>query len=127
MKMRAIVPAVVLASLCGCATVPQTPIAATPSCTTDADCTAKWAAARTFVLEHAQMKIETYSADFLQTYNPPEYGIQLAASVNKEPITGGGYMIHAKFWCNNLFSCSENPRAALDGFNRYVAGISAPN
>jgi len=108
-------------ALAGCQTVPEAPIASTPICRSDADCATKWAAARTYVLAHAQMKIETYSTDFLQTYNPPEYGTQLAARVNKAPMPGGEFRIEAEFWCNNLFGCSESPRQVLDGFNRAVA------
>lgn len=89
----------------------------------------KWAAARTFVLEHAGYKIQTYSPDFLQTFSPGEYDADLAAEVNKEPIPGGGYRIVAKFWCNNLFGCNPNQWTTLDAFNRYVASVggSLPN
>jgi hypothetical protein len=107
----------------GCATAPSTPIAATPTCTSDKDCEVKWAAARSYVLAHADMKIQTYSSDFLQTYNPPEYGTQIAAEVNKEPQAAGVYRISAKFWCNNLFGCSTPPRQLLDSFNRTVAAV----
>ncbi len=53
--------------LAGCASQPtasQAPIS--PTCAV-ADCEVKWAAARTFVINHAGMKLQTYSADYMQT------------------------------------------------------------
>jgi hypothetical protein len=108
-------------ALGGCATTPQAPLAPAPTCSTEADCTAKWAAARTFVLSHAGYKIETYSADFLQTFNPGEGDTQLAATVNKAPLPGGGYAIQATFFCGNVFGCTPSARDTLDQFNKAVA------
>jgi hypothetical protein len=114
------------AALAGCVTMPAEPIAAAPTCMTDADCSVKWAAARTFVLSHAGYKIQTYSTDYLETYNSVDTSTDLAAQVNREPLPGGGYQITGRFWCANIFGCVPGARETLDGFNRYVASIGAP-
>jgi hypothetical protein len=94
----------------------------TPTCSTDADCTVKWGAARTFVLAHTVYKIQTYSPDFMQTFSPAaDDAFNLAAEVNREPLPGGGSRIVAKFWCGPRWDCSENQGKLLDEFNRTVA------
>ena len=100
---------------------PQKPIAPAPVCSGAAQCTAEWAEARTFVLQNAGYKIQTYSADFMQTYNPMGESPSLAAQVNMQPLAGGAYKIVASFWCDNLFGCVPNQWDTLDAFNRSVA------
>lgn len=81
-----------------------------------------WGVARTFVLAHAGMKIQTYGADFLETFNSPDMSV--AARVNMVPLPGGARRIEAAFWCGNMFGCYEGPRALLDQFNRTVSAAS---
>jgi hypothetical protein len=101
---------------------PTPPVTPAPTCSTDADCTVKWAAARTFVLAHASYKMQTYSTDFFQTFNPaPDDPRGLGAQVNKEPLPGGGNAITAKFYCGSQWDCSANASKVLDEFNRTVA------
>jgi hypothetical protein len=107
--------------LAACATVPQQPATPAPVCSGKAECTAEWAEARTFVLSHAAYKIQTYSRDFLQTFNPSEDSPQLAASVNKQPMPGGRYKIVGSFWCDNIFGCIPDPTTTLNAFNQAVA------
>jgi hypothetical protein len=83
----------------------------------------KWSAARTFLLAHAGYKLQTYSPDFMETFNPIGYDTSLAVQVNKAPLLGGSYEIQAKFFCANIFACYPDPRATLDQFNRTVAAI----
>jgi len=110
-------------ALTGCASTPPRPIeiGPTPTCSTETDCAAKWSAARTYVLQHAGMKIQTYSTDFLETYNSTDWSV--AAQVNKQPLPGGGYAIVARFGCGSGWNCIENPRAVLAGFNETVASV----
>jgi hypothetical protein len=122
--MRLSVIVAVLA-LAGCATVPQAPIAASPTCATDADCAIKWAAARTFVLDHSAYRVQTYSADYLNTFGPANNEPGLAMQINKAPIAGGAYVIDARFGCGNMFGCIPNARLTLDQFNRTVAAAGA--
>ncbi len=105
--------------LAGCASQPtasQAPIS--PTCTV-ADCEVKWAAARTFVINHAGMKLQTYSADYMQTYSPVGGSTALGAEVNKQPIPGG-YAIVAKFWCDNPFGCFPKADETLREFTAAV-------
>lgn len=81
----------------------------------------KWAAARTYVLNTAGYRMQTYSADFMQTYPAVGGKTEIAAEVNRQPAPGGGYAIVAKFWCDNPFGCFPNQWDALDGFNKAVA------
>ncbi len=103
------------------ADAPQTPIAPAPICAGTPQCTAEWAEARTFVLQNAGYKIQTYSPDFMQTYNPSGESPSLAAQVNMQPLAGGSYKLVASFWCDNLFGCIPNQWKTLDSFNLAVA------
>ena len=122
-KSTAILAALTLAACA--APGPVKPIAPAPVCSTQAQCTTEWAEARTFVLDHAGFKIQTYSRDFLQIYNATGDSPSLAASVNKQPLAGGAYKIVASFWCDNIFGCIPNQRTTLDQFNRVVAAADA--
>ena len=113
---------ILAAAVAGCATTgAPVAIAPTPICSSDAQCTAEWDAARTFVIEHAGYKIQTYSRDFFQTYNASDESTSLAAIVNREPDGRGRYKIVAAFACDNLFGCIPHRAQALDAFNRAVA------
>ena len=109
--------------LAGCAVTPtyQGPIAAAPVCASPAQCAAEWNEARTFVVNNAGYKIETYSPDFMQTYNSVGESPLLAATVNKQPLPGGRFKIAASFWCDNSLGCFPDPRATLNAFNKAVA------
>ncbi len=111
------------AMLSGCATTgaPTVPVAAAPVCTSAAQCSAEWAAARTFVVQNAGYRIQTYSRDFMQTYNASGESPDLAAEVNMQPAGNGAYKIAASFWCDNLIGCIPNQWKTLDAFNRAVA------
>lgn len=110
----------------GCATPQsQTPIAEAPTCSAQADCDLKWAVARSFVLSHSGFKFQTYTSDFMETFNPTGGAVQLGARVNREPQPNGTFKIAAAFWCDNVFGCVPNARETLDQFNRTVAGAPA--
>lgn len=115
--------------LAGCAAIPKTPFsgapsAPTPTCTAAADCDAKWAAARTFLLSHTSYKIQNDSVDRLETFNPSEVSDGLRANVSKLIQPDGSYAIEAKFWCNNLIECSPSADKTLEQFNRTVAAAA---
>ncbi len=101
----------------------DTPPAPVPTCVTDAECSAKWAAARTFVLDTAGYKMQTYFPDFLETYNSVGYSVDLAAQVNKAPNPAGGYFIRENFWCSNLISCTPNAAKTLNRFNATLNAV----
>ncbi len=109
----------------GCATAPTTPIAPAPVCSGPAQCRAEWDAARTFVINHAGYKIQTYSRDFMQTYNATNDSPSLAVIVNKQPDGAGRYKIVASFACDNFIGCVPNQWTTLDKFNRVVSAAGA--
>jgi hypothetical protein len=84
-----------------------------------------WSAARSWVLSHAGTKIQTYGADYFDTYNPIPNSPALAAQVSKDALGSGKYKIGAKLWCDNMFGCQPNAWQALLDFNRTVnqAGV----
>lgn len=114
-----------LASLAGCAGIAsRSDIAAaqaeSPTCRSDKDCKKKWALARTFVINNASFKFQTYTEDFMETYNSTDSSTKLAARVNKEP-SGDNFRLVATFWCANIFGCSSNPLDTIRSFNTYVS------
>jgi hypothetical protein len=102
----------------------------TPMCYSPETCEAAWAAARTWIQQNAGFKLQTYSSDFMETYNPTNSSPELAASVSKEPIGGGKYQLTIKLWCDNMFGCQPNEKVAHATFNQFVneriAKISMP-
>ena len=132
MRSLLIIPLVVL--LAGCANKQSGPLQAEyqrtiPKCSEQRDCELKWAAARSWVLGNAGLKIQNYSGDFIETYNPPPNSPLLAARILKEPAVAGGYEIKVELWCNNVFGCVPAIGPAKVDFNRKVgsAGIPANN
>jgi hypothetical protein len=123
MKPRVIGILAICTVLPGCMSGPPIDVGAAPTCSSEAQCTVMWAQARTFVLAHAGMKIQTYTADFLQTFNSTDTSI--AATVNKEPDQGGVYRIAATFGCGNPFGCVPNPYELLREFNSEVAAAGS--
>lgn len=113
--------AAVALSACVANPVYRGPIAPAPVCAGKAQCAAEWNEARTFVINNAGYKIETYSRDFLQTYNSVDESTALDATVNKQPLPGGRFKIAASFGCDNSLGCFPDPRATLNAFNKAVA------
>jgi hypothetical protein len=120
-----LVSSILLNACAGGAQPDQTPIAATPTCSNPAECDAKWAAARSFVLSHSGYKFQTYTNDFMDTFNPSDGAVQLGAQVNREPQPDGTTRIVAKFWCDNIFGCSPPVRQTLDQFNQALNAVKA--
>jgi hypothetical protein len=91
-----------------------------PTCEGADDCKAKWDAAQLWVVKNAGYKIQTATDVVIETYNPTESGVELAARVTKEPLGGGKYKILVRLWCNNIFGCSPNAHQAALAFNKAV-------
>jgi len=99
-----------------------------PYCYSKPDCTAKWAAARNWVQNNASVKIQIYSDDLIETYNPSPNSPKIAARVTKEPnatsTTGDqSYYFGIKVWCNNIFGCIPTADESILSFNNYVSSI----
>lgn len=91
-----------------------------PVCVGERDCAAKWDAAQLWVVRNAGFKIQTANNVLIQTFNPTNHSIYLAATITKEPQGGGRYRILAQFGCANMFGCKPDPAQAIVDFNRYV-------
>lgn len=96
-----------------------------PMCYGKKDCEVKWAAARRWVLENSNRKIQIYSDDLIETYNPEKNSIFLAARITKEPVGAEGeYYIVPNVWCDNwIFGCTPKKADALMDFNNYVNSV----
>ena len=114
-------------ALSGCVTAPTiTPQQQTeinkniPMCFSKKECEAKWAVARKWVLNNCTTKIQIYSDDLIETFNPPAHSPELAARIIKEPAGNNAYAILATIWCNNMFGCVPSKYEALMDFNNNV-------
>lgn len=117
--------------LAGCAAAPaersaQREVFETrPICTTDKQCEAMWAAARDFVSARCGMKIQHYSADYIETYNSPSDSGNIACRVTKTPERAGGYSIHILAGCGFFLYCSGSPARLMLEFNQHVSAAGA--
>lgn len=128
MKNKVFIPILLFTflSITGCATITPKQQAkmneTVPMCFEEKDCEAKWAAARRWVLNNISRKIQIYSDDLIETYNPAPQSTLLAARVVKEPNPRGhgGYFISASVWCDNPIGCHPKKVDAIVSFNNYV-------
>ena len=127
--MRSAIALIAAAVLAGCATVPdpaaeqQAALLASsvPTCKEAKECEVKWAAARDWVIDHAGMKLQNIQPDYMDTYNPPDSGTELAVMVRKKPQADGSYKIVARVWCDNWIGCIPmTPTDATLDFDRTV-------
>lgn len=87
----------------------------------------KWAAGRRFVLQHSARKIQTMTADFMETYNPAPDDPGLAWRVSKEPSADDKtFQIVAQAWCDNLFGCVPDAMQTMQRFNFEVTRAWRP-
>jgi hypothetical protein len=77
-----------------------------PKCSEQRECEGMWAAARNWVSTTCEMKIQTMTDSFIETYNSP--GSQTACRVTKDPEPGGGYAFHVIMSC--VYGCSTFPQ-----------------
>ena len=94
-----------------------------PMCSGERDCDVKWAAARKWVLNNAGRKIQIYSDDLIETYNPAKNSPSIAVRINKEPTGNGANFITIAVWCNNMFGCVPKKADAIMDFNNYINSV----
>jgi len=114
-----------LVILSGCVTISSQEQAAInesiPVCNGEIDCDAKWAAARRWVSDNTNLKIQISSDNLIETQKPDKNSSSLAARITKEPSRIPGlYEIVANVWCDNNFGCEPQRVDALMDFNKYV-------
>ena len=118
----------------GCATFTpqqkQTWNQTVPMCYRESDCEAKWSAARNWVQNNSGYKIQIYTTDLIETYNPSQSSPKIAVRITKQPLSTSmegnkSYAIAIKVWCNNIFGCVPSTDDAIIGFNKYVNAAQA--
>ena len=108
------------------ATVPAEIAASTPVCVEQRECEAMWSAARAWVNSTCDMKIQTITDSYIETYGPAGSSTNVACRVTKDPRPAGGYWIRAVAACANPFGCNTDTRKAVLNFNRTVDAAGAP-
>jgi hypothetical protein len=92
-----------------------------PVCNGEIECAAKWAAAKSWVLNNAKSEIQLISDDLIETTEPAKNSSSLAARITKEPTRIVGlYKIDAKVWCDSIWGCTPKRADAILDFNHYV-------
>jgi type IV pilus biogenesis protein CpaD/CtpE len=124
--MRTVIAALTTALLSGC--VSQQSVDAErrfketiPTCVAEKECELKWSAARRWLLDNSTMKLQHYTADLMETFNPVQEGI--GGRVIKEPVDAESYRIVVDVWCGG-FSCFGSMTKLKQSFNDYVAGTA---
>lgn len=132
MTPRTLAPLLAAAMLAGCQTyqtmteIPPEPVPGpTPTCSSSAECDAKWSAARLYLIHLGGNRIDRDTADYIFTANTND--ASLSAQVTREPVSAGVYRIVAVFGCygaSNAKGClPTSPQAALARFNSALNAI----
>ena len=103
----------------------QTPI----TCASPAACDAAWSRAVSWLVQNSHWKIQTQTADLIQTYGPVGDGMESAYpgfTVSKVRSDSGGATIQIVVGCLNVFGCVPGPLAAKAAFGRAVRGEVQP-
>ena len=96
-----------------------------PTCSSEAECERKWAAARNWILSNADMKIQHITSDYIETFNGSSRngGIigDMSARVTKNPLGNGVYAIRIETWCSFKLGCSpgkyETEKSFIEAVN----------
>lgn len=97
--------------------------ASVPTCKSQKECEAKWAAARQWVIDNASYKIQHFTDDYIETFNPMRNNSNIAVRVIKEQISQNHYRIVIKAWCGKKSGCKDKVRQVMLDFNRYVNAV----
>lgn len=91
-----------------------------PSCSSQRQCDAAWAAARQWVTQNCGMKIQNYSDDYIETYNSVGDATKTSCQVTKNPQPSGVNSINIRISCANMFVCVPDQYQSVIEFNKYV-------
>ncbi|MED6332155.1 MAG: hypothetical protein VX605_01285, partial [Pseudomonadota bacterium] len=92
-----------------------------PTCTTESDCSQKWAAARIWVLENSNFAIRSESNERIMATSNITTSSGQGVTVNRMS-TGTGYQILVSVECFNSFGCPGMLDAQID-FNRTLNAV----
>lgn len=91
-----------------------------PTCESDKECAAKWAAARRWVLDNCSFKLQHITDDFLETYNSTDYASTgMWCRVTKSPVSDTAYRIEVETGINNAFAFGK-AESQRQWFNDFV-------
>ena len=94
-----------------------------PSCSTDAECDSKWAAARTWTLQNSDFNIRGESDTRIYASSNIASQSGIGVIVTKVPIGSGGFQLVANLKCFSAYSCPELWGMKVD-FNNTINGTS---
>jgi hypothetical protein len=118
-NIKSIFIAFLFALTAGCATSAPAPDlrATVPVCSNARQCEAMWSAARDWVASSCEMKIQTMSDGYVETFN--SIGTAHACRATRDPDPAGdGYAFHILVGCANPFMC--NAVGYVQAFQRGV-------
>ncbi|MDE9545381.1 PDZ domain-containing protein [Xenorhabdus bovienii] len=91
-----------------------------PTCASEKQCNAGWAAAREWVNQNCGMKIQHYSDSYMETYNTLGNSTNTACQVTKSPHPNGFSSINIRVSCSNFIRCVPDQYESVIEFNKYV-------
>ncbi|MEN4831741.1 PDZ domain-containing protein [Pantoea vagans] len=91
-----------------------------PTCASQKQCDAAWSAARQWVTQNCGMKIQNYSADYIETYNSLPNSASTACQVAKNLQPNGVSTLNITVSCGNMFGCVPNQVDSVLAFNKFV-------
>ncbi|MFT7471059.1 MAG: hypothetical protein ACI8XU_000954 [Kiritimatiellia bacterium] len=94
-----------------------------PACNSDAECTRKWAVARTWTLENSDFSIRGESDTRINASSNIISQSGIGVIVNKVANGSDGFQIVAELECFSAYSCPEIWDLRI-GFNHTVNGAS---
>jgi hypothetical protein len=96
-----------------------------PTCSTEAECSAKWDAAQLWVASYIPRRIATATNVLIQTYGSAN--TDTAATVMKQPsTTSGTYRLVITTYCGNIFACFPDSWQSALAFNRAIGSVPVP-
>lgn len=92
-----------------------------PSCSSDAECSRKWAAARAWIVGNSDYPIQGDSDTRIYASNALNTMSGVGVIVDRVAISDGGYQIVADMECFSAYNCPDLWDRMVD-FNRTVNG-----
>lgn len=92
-----------------------------PVCASQKQCDTAWSATRQWINQNCGMKIQNYSADYIETYNSVGGDTKLACQVNRNTLPDGSSAILIRLSCGNMFGCIPDQYQSVINFNNYVS------
>lgn len=92
-----------------------------PSCSSDAECSRKWAAARAWLVQNSDYPIQGDSDTRIYASNSLNAISGVGVIVDRVASSGGGYQIVADMECFSAYNCPDLWDRMVD-FNRAVNG-----